>query len=846
MFIVIGLRNTLRKLIELSQKSQDVGHLNNETTLSTCNVINDGAIAAVKDPQISKPVCAETPVKYGVSPAKVAQIERQSSTESDESSFSSDEGQTSAERSRSLTRSATPRRAASPMRRIQIGRAGPRRAAALTIKSLNYIPTRERTSHGCEEEMSEKPYKKPEIDVRRITVQDAINLFESKQRDQTEDIQKRRSLADASINTNKSVLRRWSAGMGETSVQCQPQIDSEDSVSVTSNDMTDSKNPKSSEVEVVSDFVSINPNNNEITENDVKPEREENLRSYMVDNPAETNPTLGKEFRKLAASAEWNQQKLAEYDQILMKMMESKPAKLGRSQPSKNQNIPSEQRGGSYDHYKEKRDAKLRGDNAKKGGEKEAQLRAMQQILDKRKAEMVSKNVTATKKSSTQKTQKSLRNLTQPAKSPKETSKPSITKKVPSKTSLPATRKSWSATPSPRAVGTSPAKARGGISSANTTPTRRKPQPAASVPQPSPQREKTQQRIRKEKETQTDNIRSVKSMNQKRQPGVTNKSKTMREKVTTASGDSSATSKISLPNKGTKKSSVVPLESKPFLRKGSRTGNGVVNTNKKKSSPKLEESLTDNGVLIDAQESDLVVNTSDLLSQHSDRDTMTPSQLNAATESEPQIDNHLQCGDSEIVDQHPIEVGDVSTNVEWSSSKMNTEEESTISPTAWVEIEEHMELPKPCEDSTFQATSPANIAPVGLASPRVRHSLSQMLQEESSEPDTCEWGNAENPPVMIYQKDAPKGLKRLLKFARKSKGDTNSTGWSSPSVFSEGEDDAEESKNCNKRNAENLLRKAALHAKSYGQPKSSSNEGYEKNLGISPLQFSFLYVAFLL
>ena len=49
--------------------------------------------------------------------------------------------------------------------------------------------------------------------------------------------------------------------------------------------------------------------------------------------------------------------------------------------------------------------------------------------------------------------------------------------------------------------------------------------------------------------------------------------------------------------------------------------------------------------------------------------------------------------------------------------------------------------------------------------------------------------------------------------------------------FSEVEDDAEEFKNSNKRNADNLLRKAAQNVKSYGQPKNSVHEGYERNLG---------------
>ncbi|XP_059666883.1 uncharacterized protein LOC132312514 isoform X2 [Cornus florida] len=837
----IELRNSLSKFLELSQKSPIVDFPRDEKSHLTHASSNDTISKTEKDTKIPKSSHSVSQVKYGVSPAKVAQVERQSSTESEESSCSSEDDQPSVERSRPLIRSASPRRSASPMRRVQIGRSGSRRAAALTIKSLNYFPARERTfSHGdaaansSEEEGSEQAPKKSESNIRRMSVQDAINLFESKQRDQIVDTQKKRSLLDTSINANKSVLRRWSAGMGEGSVQSLPEIVSENSVPITPNNLEGGEIPNSSiEVKPESDG---GYNLIESSEVEIKLDTSEKGASFPIGIQSDNLVTPTEESsEKLTASAEWNRQKEAELNQMLMKMMESKPVKYRNTVPDncRRQSIPSEHRGGFYDHYKEKRNEKLQGEAAGKRAEKEAQLKAMQQILDERKAEMASANRTdVSKKQSLGKPQKPLKNISQLANPKKETVKPAVVKKASSKaTPLPATRKSWPSTPSPRATGVSPAKTPGGTPSAGTTPTRRKPQPVSSVPRSSPKVEKPQQRPKNVKATQSYANKSVKGVNEKKQQTVTKSGKPTKTKAQTNSGDQSSmvSAKPSFYSKATKKSSVVPLEAKPFLRKGSRTGPGVGATvAKTKVSSQPEESFKSSENLIQPQDHEVLADTSVLINQQQDRD-LEALEIHADSESETQVNSQQKFDDTQSSDQVIANDDDSFKGRAESALRTEAEEESIISPAAWVEIEEHHELPIPCDNSTCQNSSPTNVAPMTMSSPRVRHSLSQMLLEESSEPDVTEWGNAENPPAIIYQKDAPKGLKRLLKFARKSRADANLTGLSSPSAFSEGEDDAEESKAVNKKNADNLLRRAALHSKNYGQQQTSLSESYVRN-----------------
>ncbi|XP_022749269.1 LOW QUALITY PROTEIN: uncharacterized protein LOC111298832 [Durio zibethinus] len=842
------VKNFLCMFLEPSQKHQIADPPDDKMSSSARASVNGSINKTDGSKQISKLVSSEAPVKYGVSLAKVAQVERQTSTESEESSDSCDENQMSAERSRTLIRSATPRRSASPMRRVQIGRSGSRRAPALTIKSLSYFPAREKilsqrdvASDDSEEEGSEH-IKKPENNVRRMSVQDAINLFESKQRDQITDVPKKNSLTNISLGPSKSVLRRWSTGMGESSSKCQSQNASEYPVAEPPDNVIDSDIiQRSAEVNLESATRTGAENINETA--DLKLERLEESSCTPIDVQDVTDIIHEEEANeKSKGSAEWSRQKEVELNQMFKKVMEKQPDSCWKPQTKVRKNLPPEQRGGFFYYYKETRDEKLRGENTGKRAEKEAKFRAMQKILEERKAEMASTTVNNfCKKDPPAKTQKSvknsqklLKNPSQPANKRKETTKPSTAKKVSSRTSpLPATRKSWPSTPSPRTTGTSPAKTSGGISSAGTTPTRRNPQSAQSVPRPSSKVESSQPHRRNVKATQTDK-RGLVGVNEKQQKNLMKSSKTTKTTVAAAPGDSSSMflAKPILYNKVTKKSSVVPLESKPYLRKGSGFTSSVGLVNKPKNPSQLEDSLKNTEISNDPQESDVIVNASVLVNEHQDQDVSSQDHCDEAIQSETQLNGHQKCDVIGSVDELAPDFDDGLKNIPGSFQR---DEESAISPTAWVEIEEHQDLPNQCDEKTGEIKSSTSIAPVGSASPRVRHSLSQMLQEESSEGDTTEWGNAENPPAMVNQKDAPKGLKRLLKFARKSKGNANITGWSSPSVFSEGEDDAEESKVINKRNSDNLLRKAALHAKKYEQQKSLLTDGYENHLDFHEL-----------
>ncbi|KAH9309218.1 hypothetical protein KI387_037129, partial [Taxus chinensis] len=155
------------------------------------------------------------------------------------------------ERNRHLVRSPHRRRSSSPMRRVQIGRLGSCRSNSAAIKSINYFqdlpkkvtdPNRESRSSDSDDAESNngssnlsEPAEKPPSS-RRLSVQDAIHLFERKQKEvrQSEnegmkkigkvDGRRMMSSEDGNSNTNeKVVLRRWSGASDMSMEELAPQ-----------------------------------------------------------------------------------------------------------------------------------------------------------------------------------------------------------------------------------------------------------------------------------------------------------------------------------------------------------------------------------------------------------------------------------------------------------------------------------------------------------------------------------------------------------------------------------------------------------------------------------------------
>ncbi|CAM8964581.1 unnamed protein product [Rhodiola kirilowii] len=697
----------------------------------------------------SKPVVL---VQYNGSPAKVAEAERDNTTDSEDSSDDSRDVDAT-ERCRSIMRSATPKRSASPMRRVQIARVGSRRATAIGVKSLNYFPVRERTfdsrndepANSSGEEVSEKVPRKPETNVQRMSVQAAISLFESRQREENADVQKM-SLGDVSKNV-KPVLRKWNSCIEQSHAQCSTEAIADDH----------SFKSAANRPEIDATVVDIS---HQVGEVDAAPQTPNSHESSTLNPKGNDMATqLEESTERRTAVAKWNQQKEAELG-MLMKMMEGKPVKHGGSGIT-NKNNTSEQRGGFYDDYRKKRDEKLRGENAARRGEKESQFKAMQQITEKSKVDMSSKH------GRRQSLPKPVTSAAQPQSvNPKKElpkdSKPTNVKRGAMKpSSLPATRKSWPSTQPQQATGTSPL-ANSCIKVTPTATTRCKSQLPQSLARPKPPKAEKPLLHKNAKGLQTEsrtNSNGAKAMH--RQPWARDTKPTKPKSLASCEDFSDMIpEKTELHSKWAKQSSVAPVKSQPFLRKGSKVSSVVLTVTKIKTSPRSNESVRKSRITPCSQEKEEAVQSPEQVDKHE----IENRQSEPALVSEILFINDHKTMDVETSSNDSADAFGNLAVIEDSSLKFE-KEETTISPGRWVEVEESHDLPIPIDDSQVEFAYSTSVA-VESASLQRRQSLSQMLQEESNELDNTEWGNTENPTV-FYPKDVPKGFKRLLKFARK-------------------------------------------------------------------------------
>lgn len=234
-----------------------------------------------------------------------------------------------------------------------------------------------------------------------------------------------------------------------------------------------------------------------------------------------------------------------------------------------------------------------------------------------------------------------------------------------------------------------------------------------------------------------------------------------------AVNSSSGSAKPKFDKKATKKSTVVPLETRPFLRKGADLGsNSATSTKTKAVLPDESAKISETQVQV---EEVLVTETAAAKMNEPDVSLVEKESERYQVEAPDNIEHTCE----RVVNYHLATTGTYNylDKRQEVSHDAILDEESSISPAAWVDPDLPNELTVgKVVNNLVQMAIPVNVASAPSSSLHIHHSLSQMVQAESCEPNIIEWGNAENPPALIYQKDSPKGFKRLLKFARKGKG----------------------------------------------------------------------------
>ncbi|KAG6503205.1 hypothetical protein ZIOFF_035516 [Zingiber officinale] len=174
------------------------------------------------------------------------------------------------------------------------------------------------------DEQTDQPARKSENTVRRMSVQEAISLFESKQKDNNLDAQKRIASGDSSVINNKTVLRRWNSGL--TNSLAHGQGNAYEPVSQSSCVLHVEEDNKMIAENIDSFTTPADLNTaSETTQIASLPKIE--TAAVSKDVPSELASSQTAEIDGATTSADWGKHKEAELNQMLMKMIESKPGK---------------------------------------------------------------------------------------------------------------------------------------------------------------------------------------------------------------------------------------------------------------------------------------------------------------------------------------------------------------------------------------------------------------------------------------------------------------------------------------------------------------------------------------
>lgn len=684
----------------------------------------------------------------------------------------------------------------------------------------------------------------------------------------------------------------------------------------------------------------------------------------------QTMYNLGRE----SLSTSWSSR--VDFDmQTLMNMVDGSYSNYEEQSGTHDNNSSNELRGKFYDHYKEKREAKLREENTAKKAEKEAKLKAMQEILEQRKAEMAGKsaklsekrNPLVQSKAKPQNLQSSRNRVSKNKKEPNKTSedgnlhahsfhqKGTVSRGAPGEIpSPPSTRhlsmelaksncvRKMSSKSMPLAI------ARNTVSLTSSSP-RSAISKVSSISNTSTGRHKNQSARGENRLVQSmPNLNDLKKGNKKALsgrlvsnskfekdcstgrgklkrtnchtsgteashldvngscPALQSSSQSKEEKKSRSqprkgivsdsdlrsfsainSGESALMSKPSFYSKVTKKSSVVPLESKPFLRKGSGMGPGIgCGISKTKAYPLDDVPRTAEDEIHIAKEirkeveESRDIEPSNIIEEGAEENK--PDQLaNNAIETvdacvdldkrendiqnipdlnkiEYVLENSICQNDISDIDKDMANVSNASnTNVPSSKiasslpSENGHNEEITLNFETTVTEEDakpsqmaavFSELPSAIDTGSTHFIPSGQISePVNPISSKLNkpHSLSHMLAADTDVEQTHKkWGNVQKSVLVPQdsQKDAPKGLKRLLKFGRKSRSEMLTMNSISSSTLCEGDKDSGELKNPSRRKVTSLLQRDQVQANGIGPGRPSSDKSYNFQSSSSSVQ----------